>query len=88
MNTRTYSRTMAEAFGPYTSNQLEPMREAPKYDENYYYPVLDGDGLFYGSRWTGNAFDTLRFKRGLCFETIEDAIAAAKAMLPIRGEEA
>ncbi len=27
MNTRKYSRTMAEAFGPYTSNQLEPMPE-------------------------------------------------------------
>ena len=25
MNTRKYSRTMAEAFGPYTSDQLEPM---------------------------------------------------------------
>jgi len=25
MNTRKYSRTMAEAFGPYTSNSLEPM---------------------------------------------------------------
>ena len=28
MNTRKYSRTMAEAFGPYTSNQLEPIPEA------------------------------------------------------------
>ena len=28
MNTSKYSRTMAEAFGPYTSNQLEPMPEA------------------------------------------------------------
>ena len=28
MNTRKYSRTMAEAFGPYTSNSLEPMQEA------------------------------------------------------------
>ena len=27
MNTRKYSRTMAEAFGPYTSNSLEPMPE-------------------------------------------------------------
>ena len=27
MNTRKYSRTMAEAFGPYTSNQLEPMHD-------------------------------------------------------------
>ena len=25
MNTRKYSRTMAEAFGPYTSSKLEPM---------------------------------------------------------------
>lgn len=25
MNTRKYSRTMAEAFGPYTSQRLEPM---------------------------------------------------------------
>ena len=28
MNTRKYARTMAEAFGPYTSNQLEPIPEA------------------------------------------------------------
>ena len=27
MNTRKYPRTMAEAFGPYTSNQLEPMHD-------------------------------------------------------------
>ena len=25
MNTRKYPRSMAEAFGPYTSSQLEPM---------------------------------------------------------------
>lgn len=25
MNTRKYARTMTEAFGPYTSNSLEPM---------------------------------------------------------------
>ena len=30
MNTRKYSRTMAEAFGPYTSDHLEPMPD----DEN------------------------------------------------------
>ncbi len=28
MNTRKYCRTMVEAFGPYTSSQLEPMPEA------------------------------------------------------------
>ena len=30
MNTRKYPRSMAEAFGPYTSNRLEPMPD----DEN------------------------------------------------------
>ena len=30
MNTRKYPRSMAEAFGPYTSDQLEPMPD----DEN------------------------------------------------------
>ena len=28
MNTRKYPRSMAEAFCPYTSNQLEPIPEA------------------------------------------------------------
>ena len=28
MITRKYSRTMAEAFGPYTNDNLEPMQEA------------------------------------------------------------
>ena len=28
MNTRKYPRSMAEAFGPYTSDSLEPMPEA------------------------------------------------------------
>lgn len=27
MNTRRYPRTLQEAFGPYTSNDLQPMRE-------------------------------------------------------------
>ena len=30
MNTRKYPRSMVEAFGPYTSNSLEPMPD----DEN------------------------------------------------------
>lgn len=27
MNTRRYPRTLQEAFGPYTTNDLQPMRE-------------------------------------------------------------
>lgn len=29
MNTRKYPRTMQEAFGPYASRHLEPMRQPP-----------------------------------------------------------
>ena len=32
--------------------------------------------------------NTIKNSLGLCFATKEDAIAAAKAMLPIKGEEA
>ena len=35
-----------------------------------------------------NKPDERLLKRGLCFATKEDAIAAAKAMMPIKGEEA
>lgn len=31
MNTRRHPRTMAEAFGPYTSHDLQPMRESRPY---------------------------------------------------------
>ena len=37
--------------------------------------------------WSGCATDSRFLKRGLCFATKEDAIAAAKAMLPVKGEE-
>lgn len=30
MNTRRYPRTLQEAFGPYTSNELHPMRDTRK----------------------------------------------------------
>lgn len=30
MNTRRYPRTLQEAFGPYTSHEIEPMREPHK----------------------------------------------------------
>ena len=29
MNTRSYPRTMQECWGPYTSNELHPMPDAP-----------------------------------------------------------
>lgn len=30
MNTRRYPRTLQQAFGPYTSNDLQPMRDTRK----------------------------------------------------------
>jgi hypothetical protein len=36
MTTRRHPRTLAEAFGPYTSNQLQPMRQQAPLTERVY----------------------------------------------------
>lgn len=65
----------------------EPLREAPKVGEKYYYSGLIDEELHGGTEWDGAPIELRLLKRGLCFATKEDAIAAAKAMLPIKGEE-
>lgn len=40
MNTRRYPRTMAEAFGPYTSNDLQPMPEPRDYSAAWWWAML------------------------------------------------
>lgn len=37
MSTRRHPRTMAEAFGPYTSHDLEPMREPRAYSAAWWW---------------------------------------------------
>ena len=70
----------------YTVTIPEPMREAPEVGESYYVPCQLAPALWGSFEWYNGDLDKLYLKRGLCFATREDAIAAAKAMLPIKEE--
>ncbi len=72
----------------YTVTIPEPLREAPENGEEYYVPCPFAPAFCGSFEWYNGHLDRLYLKRGLCFATKEDAIAAAKAMLPIKGEEA
>ena len=71
----------------YTVTIPEPLRYAPELLGTYWLAQLSGEycAQMY---WHGREWELWRLKRGLCFATKEDATAAAKAMLPIKGEEA
>ena len=68
----------------YTVTMPEPMREAPEVGSIFYAPAPLSEGLTSMSGWYDGDVDYRLLKRGLCFATQEDAIAAAKAMLPIK----
>ena len=71
----------------YTVTIPEPLREAPKEGEKYYYSDPTEKDFYRRNLWDGgDSFDLRFLNRGLCFATKEDAIAAAKAMMPIKGE--
>ena len=62
----------------------EPLRGAPGVGEAYYVAAPDAAGFCIEYVWTGRGTDIRFLKRGMCFTTKEDAIAAAKAMLPFK----
>ena len=70
----------------YTVTIPEPLRKAPELQGTYWLALLYGD---YSTQmyWHGDECEFQWLKSGLCFATKEDAIAAAKAMLPIKREE-
>lgn len=70
----------------YTITIPEPLREAPKVGTIIYLPTPLAEELASMYGWYGSKPDERLLKRGLCFATAEDAIAAAKAMLPIKEE--
>ncbi len=72
----------------YTVTIPEPLREAPGVGEAYYVAAPDAVGFCIEYVWTGRGTDIQGFKRGLYFATKEDAITAAKAMIPFKQEEA
>ena len=68
----------------YTVTIPEPLREAPEVGTIVYIPTLLSEELASMYGWHGSKPDERLLKHGLCFATREDAIAAAKAMLPIK----
>ena len=70
----------------YTVTMPEPLRKAPQLDTEYYLVSLFEPMHFEVAYWGDCHGERMLLKRGLCFKTEEDAIAAAKAMLPIKGE--
>ena len=71
----------------YTVTIPEPLREAPERQQRYFMASPASWPYCNEFRWCGEAREHEWLKRGLCFATKEDAIAAAKAMMPIKGEE-
>ena len=70
----------------YTITIPEPMREAPERQQRYFMASPASWPYCNEFRWCGEAREHEWLKRGLCFATKEDAIAAAKAMLPFKEE--
>ena len=71
----------------YTVTMPEPLREAPETGSWYWLAETASDDFTSRVEWEGDDCDHSWLKRGLCFATKEDAIAAAKAMLPIKQGE-
>ena len=71
----------------YTVTIPEPLREAPEVGKTYWLAEPWAESLAHEYGWAGGPQDYRLLNRGLCFATKEDAVAAAKAMLPIKGEE-
>ena len=71
----------------YTITIPEPMREEPEAGTDFFLAVPHSERLHYTFRWEGAEVTRLWLKSGLCFATKEDAIAAAKAMMPIKQGE-
>ena len=72
----------------YTVTIQDPLREAPEVGEKYWLVEPYSEKLAHEYTWAGDEIDMLWLNHGLCFATKEDAIAAAKAMLPVKGEQA
>ena len=70
----------------YTITIPEPLRGAPEVGTIVYIPTPLAKKLASAYCWYGDPPDECLLKRGLCFATGEDAIAAAKAMMPFKEE--
>jgi len=64
----------------------EPLRKAPETGSWYWIAETASDDFTSRVEWEGDGCDRSWLKRGLCFATEADAIAAAKAMMPFKEE--
>ena len=71
----------------YAVTMPEPLMEAPKVGEVYYVAAPYAECFCIEYEWPGCAAASRFLKRGMCFTTRADAIAAAKAMLPFKQQE-
>ena len=72
----------------YAVTMPAPLVEAPKDGEVYYVAAMYAEYFYNAHEWSGCETDRRFLKRGMCFTTKEDAIAAAKAMQPFKQDEA
>ena len=79
---RRKSRTLT-----YTVTIPEPLMEAPEDGEVYCVVALYAECFYMEHEWSGCPVDRRYLKRGMCFTMKEDAIAAAKAMMPFKQQE-
>ena len=70
----------------YTVTIPEPLRDAPEVGETYYVADPKTRDFYEWLYWHGDEICMRFLTRGLCFATKEDAIAAAIATLPVKGE--
>lgn len=65
----------------------KPYQGEMKYDQVYYYAVMDFNSLFDRNVWENDTADLSLMKKGLVHLTKENAIAHAKALIKLSGGE-
>ena len=71
----------------YTITIPKPMMEAPEVGEVYCVAAPVAECFCIEHVWAGRGTDIRFLKRGMCFTTRADAIAAAKAMTPFKQQD-
>jgi hypothetical protein len=61
----------------------EPMRKAPMYDSDYFFPATLNGSLYDTTSWDGYSTDERRLLNGVCHATKEAAILHAIALISL-----
>ncbi len=69
-------------------NLPEPCRYVPRVPNKgwrYYIPDIYSADLYDSFYWVGDSLDKLAMERGLCYESQDDAVTHARALLNLGG---